>query len=100
MESISRRTFLQQTGTGAATVGAASAFAKIPFAGGKHRAQKSGPATHATAAAVKQEDKAIDGPLVVHIADPRTGRVSLMFGTREVSYHDPGLVARLLNAAR
>ncbi|MHB1987765.1 MAG: twin-arginine translocation signal domain-containing protein [Acidimicrobiales bacterium] len=95
MESISRRTFLQQTGSGAAAVGAFSALSKFPGAKRKNRR----PAVHDTGVATP-EGRPSNGPLVVHIPDPRSGQVHLMFGTREVVQHDPALVARLVHAAR
>jgi hypothetical protein len=42
--------------------------------------------------------RAADGPLVVHVPDPRSGEVHLLFGTREVVQHDRALVARLVRA--
>ena len=43
--------------------------------------------------------RAATGPMVVHIPDPRTGDVHVMFGTREVVRRDRALVARLVRAA-
>jgi len=39
-------------------------------------------------------------PLVAYVRDPRSGRVALMRGDREVTVHDPALAARLARAAR
>ncbi len=93
MQSISRRTFLKQTGTGAAALGAVSAFARFPKLGRRVK-----PAVHSAGVAAPK-GRAHDGPLVVHIPDPKTGQVHLMFGTREVVAHDPALVARLVHRA-
>ncbi|MGO9559236.1 MAG: hypothetical protein ACLPQS_04110 [Acidimicrobiales bacterium] len=95
MQAISRRVFLRQTGTGAAAVGALSAFSRIPGL----RPKRLAPAVHDRGVA-KAEGRSRNGPLVVHIPDPTTGQVHLMFGTREVVAHDPALVARLVHAAR
>ncbi len=43
--------------------------------------------------------RAATGPLVVHIPDPRSGEIHLMFGTREVVRKDSALVARLVREA-
>jgi hypothetical protein len=38
--------------------------------------------------------------MVAHVRNANTGEVALMVGTREIIYRDPGLVARLVGAAR
>ena len=43
--------------------------------------------------------RAATGPLIVHIPDPRSGEIHLMFGTREVVRRDSALVARLVREA-
>ncbi|MGO9196727.1 MAG: twin-arginine translocation signal domain-containing protein [Acidimicrobiales bacterium] len=95
MQAISRRTFLRQTGTSAGAVGALSAFSRLPGM----RRPRLAPTVHDQGVA-KAVGRPNDGPLVVHIPDPRSGQVHLMFGTREVVHHDPALVARLVHAAR
>ena len=97
MENLSRRKFLQQSGTGVAAVGAVSAIARFPGLTGRRRTAE--PAVHDSGVA-KAEGRATDGPIVVHIPDARTGQLHVMFGTREVVHHDPALVARLVHAAR
>ncbi|MGH9297023.1 MAG: twin-arginine translocation signal domain-containing protein [Acidimicrobiales bacterium] len=94
MESISRRRFLQQSGSGAAALGAVSALAKLPGAGLR---KLRNPAVH-DAGVGAPRGRAANGPLVVHIPDPRSGQLHLMVGTREVVQHDPALVARLVHA--
>lgn len=42
---------------------------------------------------------ALSEPLLVQVIDARTGELGVMIGTREITYHDPELVARLLKAA-
>lgn len=42
----------------------------------------------------------VEGPLVAHITNPKTGEIHLMFGEQEVIHHDPELVAQLLNAVK
>jgi hypothetical protein len=81
MPDSTRRNFLIATGAGAAAVGVASALPGT--ADGQ-------PKTTLPAGAQ---------PLVAHVADPSTGTVSLLVGEREVTVHDPDLVARLARAA-
>lgn len=95
MESISRRKFLQHSGTGAAAVGAFSALFGLP---GVRAFKRSKPAVHSTGLAAPA-GRARTGPVVVHVPDPRTGEVHVMVGTREVVQHDPALVARIVHAA-
>ena len=82
MPDSTRRSFLIATGAGAAAVGVAGA---LP-----------GPAE---AQAQNQHLPAQAQPLVAHVADPRSGTLSLLVGEREVTVHDPDLVARLARAA-
>jgi hypothetical protein len=84
MPDSTRRNFLIATGAGAAAVGVATALPGS--ADGK-------PATEPATLPAKAQ------PLVAHVADPHSGRVSLLVGEREVTVHDPDLVARLARAA-
>lgn len=95
MEKISRRRFLQQSGTGVAAAGAFAALSKFPGVTRVRRKE----VVHAAGVA-KPAGLSTSGPLVVHIPDPHTGQLHVMFGTREVVRHDPALVARLVHAAR
>ena len=38
--------------------------------------------------------------VVAHVRDASTGEIALLVGTRELVYHDPALVGRLLAGAR
>jgi hypothetical protein len=86
MPDSTRRNFLIATGAGAAAVGVASA---LP-----------GSADGQSAASQQAASLPADAqPLVAHISDPSSGSLSLLFGEREVTVHDPDLVARLARAA-
>ncbi len=84
MSGSTRRNFLIASGAGAAAVGAAAAL----------------PAVADASTAVKPTrlpDNAT--ALVAHVLDPASGTVALFVGEREVTVHDPDLVARLAQAA-
>jgi len=83
MPDSTRRNFLIATGAGAAAVGVAGALPGSADAG-------------STKAATLPDGAE---PLIAHVADPRTGSLSLLVGEREVTVHDPDLVARLARAA-
>lgn len=95
MSSISRRMFLKQSGSG---VAAAGVLAAIPALPGRVRASRK-PATVHTSGVATPAGRAATGPLIVHIPDPRSGEIHLMFGTREVVRRDSALVARLVREA-
>ncbi len=92
MESISRRKFLRQAGTGVAAIGTFSAVGGLKLPRGATREDSS------------PEDSTRvephDGPLVVEIPNPKADEVHLLFGTSEVVRHDASLVARLVRASR
>jgi hypothetical protein len=82
MSESTRRTFLIASGAGAAAVGLAAA----------------GPA--GAAAAATPATLPHDAPdLMVPIADPHSGTLTLLVGEREVVVHDRDLVARLARHA-
>ena len=39
-------------------------------------------------------------PLMVYVTNPSSGNVELLVGSKAVKFHDPDLVAHLLNAAK
>jgi hypothetical protein len=85
MPDSTRRNFLIATGAGAAAVGVASA---LPGSA------EGRPATDEQASLPSDAQ-----PLVAHISDPNSGSLSLLVGEREITVHDPELVARLARAA-
>jgi hypothetical protein len=85
MTDLNRRSFLKQTSVGAATLGLLSslpALAAIPD----------------SPLATKPEvpAAAFSGPMIAHVSDVATGEVALLVGAREIIFHDPQLVARLM----
>jgi hypothetical protein len=95
MASISRRTFLKQSGSGVAAAGFLAAIPSLP---GRVWAARKPAVLHSSGVAAPR-GRAATGPLVVHIPDPRSGEVHYMFGTREVVRRDSSLVARLVREA-
>ena len=86
MSDATRRTFLAAAGTSAA---AAAALAAAPGAGAAPAAT-----TTATGSAAPA------GPqLVAYVDDPRSGRLTVMYGEDEVTIQDADLVRRLTRAA-
>jgi Ubiquitinol-cytochrome C reductase Fe-S subunit TAT signal len=85
MPDSTRRSFLIATGAGAAAVGVAAA---LP-----------GSAAASSAAAESRTLPSGAQPLVAHVADPGSGSLTLLVGERELTVHDPELVARLARAA-
>jgi hypothetical protein len=92
VESISRRKFLRQAGTGVAAIGAFSAVGGLKLPREVTRPDSS------PVDLTRVEPH--DGPLVVEIPDPRRDEVHLLFGTSEIVRHDGSLVARLVRASR
>ncbi|UQX87843.1 hypothetical protein M6D93_16270 [Jatrophihabitans telluris] len=81
----SRRSFLVATG--------ATAAAGLVVAGAV------GPGFARPAASAKALTTPADAqPLVVHVSDPASGRLSVYVGEREVLVNDPDLVARITRA--
>ena len=82
----SRRTFLGIAGTGVAGMTGAALLTSAP----------------AAAASGEQSTAVPTGtpPLVVYVADARTGHLVVMHGEREINIHDRALAARLARAAR
>lgn len=86
MAKLTRRGFFKHTSVSVATLGmlaAVSPLAAVPEA-----------APEVSTAEVSTFAE----PLVAHVSDLATGEVSVMVGTREVIYHDPQLIVRLLQA--
>lgn len=89
MSDATRRTFLAAAGTSAAA--AAAAVAAAPGAGA---------APDTTSAAPDAGSTAPTGPrLVAYVDDPRSGRLTVMYGEDEVTVQDADLVRRLTRAA-
>lgn len=94
MDQISRRSFFKQAGTVAAVAGAA---AVAPVGIVNAVAATSAPKERELAT----EEHLVEGEhLVAHVKDARTGEISLLVGTREVTFHDRSVAARLIRASR
>jgi hypothetical protein len=87
MAKMTRRGFIKDATAGAAAVGA---IAVVPGMAAVHAAPKDW-AAHASGAQV-------EGPLVAHVRNFKTGEVAVLVGTREVIIHDHALVSRLVRA--
>ncbi len=92
MQKITRRTFLTRTSVG---VAAAGAMAAIPGASVLAATRRRGTAAPIASAVVNGPPDG-SGPLVVSIADRRSGTFAILSGESEVTRHDPALVAALL----
>ena len=92
MNRVSRRTFLRQASMGAA-VGVATTVPSFLRRSDKGKASSeiaAAPAGHVTQ----------EGPLVAHIDDVNTGEISVMVGTRQVTYRNHEIARRLLSSAQ
>ncbi|HEY6538164.1 MAG TPA: twin-arginine translocation signal domain-containing protein [Candidatus Dormibacteraeota bacterium] len=90
MKQVSRRTFLRQASLGAAAVGVATTVPSFLRPGGQGGAK-------ATPAA-QLGKVSHDGPLVAHIDDVNTGEITVMVGTRQVTYRNDEVARGLLRA--
>ena len=87
MTDLNRRSFLKQTSVGAATLGLLSSVPALAVISESPRAIP------------EVADTTVNGPLVAHVSDVATGEVALLLGSREITFRDPQLVARLIKAA-
>lgn len=93
MSGYSRRSFLTKASLGAVAGFAATSGVALP---GLLRAATEAP----EAEAAIPDLSPIGEDIVALIRNASTGEVAVMSGSREVIYHDPQLVGRLLDAAR
>jgi hypothetical protein len=84
MESLSRRRLLGSAGAAAGT----AAIAATPAAAALEHREVTDPSGPPPEEAV-----------IAYVRDAKRGEVTVMSGTREVTYRDPALVKRLLKAA-
>lgn len=90
MENVSRRGLLRNGSLAVAGAGLASVALKAPDASAAVR-----PSATASESAALPADASLDGPLVAHVKDLRTGEIGVYMGTSEVSFRDPQLAAKL-----
>lgn len=88
MTNPTRRSLLQQTPVGAATLSLLPALPALAAIG------------RSPAAAVPRSSATSTGSMVVHVKDGAAGEMTLMVGAREIILRDPRLVACLIAAAR
>lgn len=88
MSKLTRRSFLQQTPVGAATLSVLPAMPALAAFG------------HSPPAAAAQSSAASPASMVIHVNDVATGEMSVLVGAREVVLRNPRLVAYFIEAAR
>ena len=88
MAKLTRRSFLQQTPVGAATLSVLPAMPALA------------PIGRSPQAAAPRLSAASSGSMVIHVNDVATGEMSVLVGAREVVLRDPQLVAYFIEAAR
>jgi hypothetical protein len=89
MDTLTRRRFLGWTSAGAAGAGLLALAPRLLDR-----------APSATPAPVQPPTGGLAEPLVAYVHNAASGTLSLMSGTREITLHDPDLVARLLGGLR
>ncbi|MGC9156049.1 MAG: hypothetical protein ACP5HZ_10405 [Ferrimicrobium sp.] len=92
MTEVSRRSFLIRS---SATLAAAGAVAVVPSGAARLVDSRK----QAYSQLTPEESSALQS-LVVHVANPATGELSVMFGTQEVRIKDHRLVAQLASTIR
>lgn len=98
MPGISRRVFLRNATVGAAAVGAAAAIG--PSALGLSSANAQTLNTTRTERAGMSDAAAPEAEVMAHVANDRSGTISLYTGTRKVTIQDRALSQALLKALR
>ncbi len=102
MEKKTRRSFLQDTTVTAATVTAATVtaatFTLLPGLSASAAMRQSPKAAAPLLPASSSAPST--GSMVIHINDVAKGEMAFLVGARETIVRDPGLVARLTEAAR
>jgi hypothetical protein len=98
MTELSRRAFMGRAAAAtAAGVAATSGIIALPGLMAVAPAVASKPAPQT---ATDLDLSPVGQDIVAHVQDASTGQVLLLVGTRELTYNDPQLVARLLKGAR
>jgi hypothetical protein len=98
MTELSRRAFMGRAAAAtAAGVAATSGIIALPGLMAVAPAVASKPAPQT---ATDLDLSPVGQDIIAHVQDASTGQVLLLVGTRELTYNDPQLVARLLKGAR
>jgi hypothetical protein len=98
MSEMKRRDFLKSGTMAVAAAGVAAAIPIMPAV--INAVDTDGPELDTTTAASTSEAASMSEPLIVRINDLASGSMQMFFGTREVTYADPQLAARLFRAAQ
>jgi len=101
MGKVTRRCFLVQTsiGTGVA-VGSLAAFPHSAAARAAGLPQAADPPSITPLVGASPAGVSLAEPMIVHIRDVAAAEIGVLFGTQELIYRDPELVARLVQTAR
>jgi len=103
MEQLTRRRFLGWTSAGAAGAGLLALAPRlgVPMPGAAQQPAQAAAAAQALAATNPGPalPTTMADPIVAYIHNAASGELSLMVGTREMTIHDPDLVARLFQRA-
>jgi hypothetical protein len=98
MTELSRRAFMGRAA--AATVAGVAATSGIIALPGLMAVAPAVAGKPAPQTATDLDLSPVGQDIVAHVQDASTGQVLLLVGTRELTYNDPQLVARLLKGAR
>lgn len=103
MREFTRRLFLRQTSIGVIGVGVAATAAAVSLPRTAPASQKPNAATSTMPTALSSgtslTEVSLSGPMLVHVRDISTGEVGVLFGTQEIVYRDPELVAHVVRTA-
>ncbi|HWG07886.1 MAG TPA: hypothetical protein VN672_02655 [Solirubrobacteraceae bacterium] len=97
IEGSSRRMFLE--GTAGAVTGAAVILATPKVASMLDAASQGSPSSEPKGVVTQPSGPAAREPVTAYVRNVERNEVTVMSGTREVTYRDPVLVKRLLDAA-
>jgi hypothetical protein len=99
MPQMKRRDFLKSGTVAVAAAGVAVAMPMVPAV--VNVVDTEGPAADSAVTASTSEVAVnMAQPLIVRVNDLASGSMQMFFGTREVTYADPELAARLFRAAK
>ncbi|HET7035421.1 MAG TPA: hypothetical protein VFI42_07050 [Thermomicrobiaceae bacterium] len=86
MAKLSRRKLIAQASTGAAAIGALSLAPNLAAAAPRTNARQGGDQTQSID---------VSGPMAVLVLNPRSGNITFLVDSQEVTVNDPDLVARM-----
>ncbi len=98
-DNISRRRFLRQASVGTIAAGAVT-VGGIDLLGGTASAAPVASPHHPETASSPDTSVLEESGIVAHVTDAETGRISILVGTREISYTNRDMAQQLLRAAQ